>query len=128
MTTRTATAKKPKLALVPELPESNPRRRRRRRNPGESAEPQDNPRRRRRRRNPEETTVEDNPRRRRRGKRRRRNNPRKKNMKGSTVALIAVGVLIGVPAVIIGGMALMGRNLLKKAQETGPIVIPAQPY
>ena len=108
---------------------------------------EENPRRRRRRRrrNPDETHLrvvtpetresnpssdpEENPRRRRRRKksRSRRRNPRRKNMKGSTVALIAVGALVGVPLLVMGGMALMGRSLFNKAKETGGVVvIPAQ--
>ncbi len=48
-------------------------------------------------------------------------------MKGSTVALIAVGALVGVPLLVVGGMALMGRSLFNKAKETGGVVvIPAQ--
>ena len=103
MTTRSSKAK---LEIAPT--EENPRRRRRRR-----------------RRNPDEgADVEANPRRRRRRRSRRRNNPRRKNMKGSTVALIAVGALVGVPLLVVGGMALMGKSLLKKAQT--PVIIPAQ--
>ena len=59
---------------------------------------------------------EKNPRRR----RRRRRNPRRKNMKGSTVALIAVGVLVGVPLLIVGATTLAGVRMVR----SDAVVVP----
>ncbi len=60
-------------------------------------------------------TRSQNPRR-----KRRRRNVRRKNMKGSTVALIAVGVLVGVPLLIVGASTLAGVRMVR----SDAVVVP----